>query len=87
MIATDQTKKSFSALSKARMEKIGVQSYRWLHTSGSRHPRKLHIEMSGNVYRYDDPPIIDERTGERGIPGQAINCACRMQPILQFTED
>jgi SPP1 gp7 family putative phage head morphogenesis protein len=87
MIAQDQTKKTFSALSKARMEKIGVQEYRWLHTSGSRHPRKLHIQMSGSIYRYDDPPVIDERTGERGIPGQAINCACRMQPILNFGED
>ena len=44
MIAQDQTKKAFSSLSKARMEKIGVEEYEWLHTSGSRHPRKLHIE-------------------------------------------
>lgn len=87
MIAQDQVKKSFSALSKARMEKIGVPSYQWLHTSGSRHPRKLHIAMNGNIYRYDDPPIIDEKSGERGIPGQAINCACRMRPILNFGDD
>lgn len=87
MIAQDQTKKSFSALSKARMEKIGVTSYEWLHTSGSRHPRKLHIAMSGNVYKYSDPPVIDEKTGERGIPGQAINCACRMRPILSFNSE
>ena len=31
--------------------------------------------MDGNICRYDDLPVIDERTGERrGIPGQAINC-------------
>ncbi|OWK42184.1 phage minor head protein [Fimbriiglobus ruber] len=87
MISTDQTRKAFNSLSKARMEKIGVTSYIWRHTAGSRHPRKQHIEMSGNVYRYDDPPVIDDRTGERGIPGQAINCACRMQPVLIFSED
>lgn len=87
MLASDQTKKVFSSLSKARMEKIGVTSYEWLHTSGRRHPRKLHIAMNGNIYRYDDPPIIDEKTGERGIPGQAINCACRMRPVLNFNED
>lgn len=86
MIAQDQTKKAFSSLSKARMQKIGVEEYVWRHTAGSRHPRKLHIEMDGNTYRYDDPPVIDERTGERGIPGQAINCACRMQPILNFNQ-
>lgn len=87
MIAQDQTKKAFSGLSKARMQAIGVEEYEWLHTSGSRHPRKLHIQMNGNIYRYDDPPVIDERTGERGIPGQAINCACRMRPILNFGEN
>ena len=87
MIAQDQTKKAFSALSKERMQTIGLKEYEWLHTSGSRHPRKLHIQMNGNIYRYDDPPIIDEKTGERGIPGQAINCACRMRPILKFGEE
>jgi SPP1 gp7 family putative phage head morphogenesis protein len=86
MIAQDQTKKAFSGLSKGRMQAIGVQAYEWLHTSGSRQPRKLHIQMSGTIYRYDDPPVIDEKTGERGIPGQAINCACRMRPILNFGE-
>ena len=86
MIAQDQTKKAFSGLSKARMQAIGVREYEWLHTSGSRHPRKLHIAMNGSIFRYDDPPIIDEKTGERGIPGQAINCACRMRPILNFGE-
>jgi SPP1 gp7 family putative phage head morphogenesis protein len=86
-ISMDQTKKCFSGLSKARMQAIGVTSYQWLHTSGSRHPRKLHIEMNGNIYRYDDPPVIDDRTGEKGIPGQAINCACRMRPILNFNEN
>jgi SPP1 gp7 family putative phage head morphogenesis protein len=87
MISMDQSRKAFAGLSKARMEKIGVVSYIWRHTSGSRHPRKLHIEMSGSTFRYDDPPVIDDRTGERGIPGQAINCACRMQPILNFSAD
>ena len=87
MIASDQVKKSFSALSKARMEKAGIKEYIWRHTAGSRHPRKLHIEMDGNKYRYDDPPVIDEKTGERGIPGQAINCHCRMVPILSFGEE
>ncbi len=87
MIAQDQTKKSFSGLSKARMQAIGVEEYEWLHTSGSRHPRKLHIAMNGQIYRYDDPPVIDDKTGERGIPGQAINCACRMRPILNFESE
>ena len=86
-ISMDQTKKAFSALSVERMKKAKIAAYIWKHTSGSRHPRKLHIEMDGNKYFYDDPPIVDEKTGMRGHPGTAINCACRMVPVLDFNTD
>lgn len=86
LVALDQTRKVYSAVNAAKMEQIGVKQYRWIHTPGSWHPRKLHERMSGNVYSLDDPPVIDERTGERGIPGQAIFCRCTMQPIVKFGE-
>ena len=87
MIAQDQTRKAFNTLNKARMQTIGVDEYEWLHTGGSHEPRKLHIAMNGNIYKFSDPPVIDERTQERGIPGQAINCRCRMRPVLNFEKD
>lgn len=86
MIANDQTRKAFNAISKGRMQAAGLTKFEWLHTGGSNEPRKDHIAMNGNIYRFDDPPIIDKRTGERGIPGQAINCRCRMKPIIEFEE-
>lgn len=86
-IAEDQTRKAFNTINKGRMEQIGVGQYEWLHTGGSQHPRKLHQQMSGNIYRFDKPPIIDKRTGERGIPGQLPNCRCRMVPVIKFNED
>jgi uncharacterized protein with gpF-like domain len=43
--------------------------------------------MDGNVYSFDDPPIIDKNTGERGIPGQAINCRCFMVPVIEFEDE
>lgn len=85
MIANDQTRKAFNNINKGRMQQVGLQEYEWLHTGGSSHPRKEHIAMSGKIYRFDQPPIIDEKTGERGIPGQAINCRCRMRPVISFT--
>lgn len=87
MIASDQTRKAFNGLSKGRMQAVGIKKYEWLHTAGSNHPRKEHIRMSGNIYRFDEPPVIDENTGERGIPGQLPNCRCRMKPVLDFNED
>lgn len=86
MIAHDQTRKAYNNLNKGRMQEIGIQEFEWLHTGGSNHPRKDHIAMSGNVYRFDNLPVIDQKTGERGIPGQAINCRCRMRPVINFGE-
>lgn len=83
-IALDQTRKTYNAVSRDKMQALGVTHYRWLHSGGSNEPREDHIAMSGNIYAFDDPPVIDQRTGERGIPGQAVNCRCTMQPIFKF---
>lgn len=86
-IALDQTRKTYNSIARDKMQALGVAKYRWNHSGGSNQPREDHIEMDGNVYRFDDPPVIDERTGERGIPGQAPNCRCTMTPVFEFDED
>jgi len=73
-IALDQTRKTYNQINRGRMQALGVKSFMWHHSGGGAHPREDHVEMDGKVYRFDDPPVIDERTGERGIPGQAVNC-------------
>lgn len=86
-IALDQTRKAYNSINKGRMQAAGVGKFEWIHTGGGQKPRQDHIEMSGNVYSFDDLPVIDQRTGERGIPGQAPNCRCTMRPIVDFGED
>lgn len=83
-IADDQVRKVTSAMNSARVQAAGVEEFTWRHSGGGAHPRELHQSYDGQVFRYDDPPIIDEATGERGLPGQAINCRCFMQPVLKF---
>lgn len=85
-IALDQTRKTFNNINKQRMQTIGVKKFEWVHSGGGDKPRKDHIEMSGNIYSFDDLPIIDQKTGERGIPGQAINCRCTMIPVTEYEE-
>lgn len=84
-IANDQTRKAYGGLNKGRMQAIGVKEYEWVHSGGGQHPRQMHIDMDGNIYRFDDPPIIEE-DGERGIPGQAIHCGCTMRPVIRFNQ-
>lgn len=86
-IALDQTRKAYNSINKGRMQKIGVQKFMWHHSGGGAHPREDHVDMDGSVYRFDDLPVIDPRTGERGIPGQAPNCRCTMSPVFDFSDE
>lgn len=88
LIARDQTSKATAAINRARMQGLGVKKFKWLHSMGGKEPRPLHKNvLNGNVYSFDDPPVIDERTGERGYPGALINCRCRMIPVIEFKAD
>jgi SPP1 gp7 family putative phage head morphogenesis protein len=87
LIARDQSSKATTAVNAARMQALKIRKFEWLHSGGGKEPRKLHQQLSGQVFRLDDPPIIDERTGERGLPGQLINCRCRMGPVIDFGDD
>lgn len=84
--ALDQTRKAYNTINADRMKKVGVKKFEWIHSAGGIHPRRDHMEMSGNIYSFDDLPVIDQNTGERGIPGQAISCRCTMRPVIVFDE-
>lgn len=54
------------------MKSAGVKKFQWLHSAGGRDPRPLHINdypsgLNGGIFSFDDLPVIDEKTGERGI--------------------
>lgn len=86
LTALDQVRKASENFNAARLQALGVEEYVWIHTGGERYPRKLHQSYSGRTFRYDDPPIIDERTGVRGKPGDAIGCRCRQRGVLKFAK-
>lgn len=81
LIANDQVRKTTAAVGRARNTANGLTRYRWVHSGGGREPRPLHLELDGQIFEYDDPPIADERTGERAHPGVLINCRCVAVPI------
>lgn len=91
-VSKDQTRKVFANINKQRMQDVGVDSYEWIHSGGSNKPRKYHLDrdptgLNGRICSLKNPPIIDEKTGERGIPGQLPYCGCTMRPIVTFDED
>lgn len=86
LIAVDQTRKINTAMNDERLRSVGVRKFEWIHSGGGKEPRELHVEYDGQIFDMDDPPVIDKRTGERGLPGQLINCRCRMRPVVDFTQ-
>lgn len=82
-IAVDQTRKAHAYISSQKMKDAGITKFRWRHSAGSAVPRPYHKDvLDGEVFELDNPPVIDQRTGERGLPGQLINCRCTMEPVI-----
>lgn len=97
MIARDQTNKVFNALTLRRFEQLGITKVRWKHSHADKDPRHYHIRqwdgesglidghpngLDGFEFDTSNPPVIDEKTGQRGFPGTLINCSCMMIPVI-----
>lgn len=90
-VARDQTRKTYATVNRTRAEEAGITKFRWIHSGGSNEPRKHHMArwpagLNGGVFSFDDPPVIDPRTGERGFPAQAPYCGCIMQFVVELEE-
>ena len=88
-VARDQTNKAYNNLQKARLQKLGIQKFEWMHSGAGKEPRKLHQELNGKIFSFDDPPYIGDMYGQRiyGIPGEMIFCRCKMRPILEIANE
>src|SRR5699024_9534392 len=85
LIAQDQTNKITSRMNFERMRSVGVKEFMWIHSSASANPRPKHVRADGNVYPIDDPPNVGDH-GQPVIPGEEINCRCRMKPVVDFSQ-
>lgn len=92
-IVETQLKRRASALAEGEASRIvsgvrsvlavafGLEEYQWvtMHDSKVRHDHRL---LDGRIFRFDDPPIVDNATGRRGNPGDDYNCRCYARPIF-----
>ncbi len=87
LIAQDQTRKAYNSINLRNFQEVGIRKFKWLHSGGSAKPREYHKKvLNGKVFDMDNPPVIDERTGERGFPGQLPYCRCVMCAVMSFEE-
>jgi SPP1 gp7 family putative phage head morphogenesis protein len=81
LIARTEVARTSTTLTQARAESIGADSYVW-RTSGDGAVRSDHKKLNGKIFQWHNPPIADERSGERANPGCIWNCRCFAEPII-----
>ena len=85
-LALDLTRKLYSNYSKQKMLRLGLKKFKWLHTGGGNNAFHEHIAMSDQIYRFDDPPIINSKTGQRGFPSDLPGCRCKIITVIEFSD-
>lgn len=80
-IARDQMAKLNADVTEQAQRDAGITRYEWSTSDDSR-VRKSHAALDGKIFSWDDPPIVDEKTGRRCHPGQDYQCRCVALPIF-----
>lgn len=81
LIARDQTLKLYGQIQEARQTAAGIEEYTW-STSEDERVRAGHEHLEGTTQRWDNPPIVDPKTGRKAHPGGDFQCRCAAIPIL-----
>lgn len=79
-LAQNETSIMMAQLKKATYTEMGFTEFVWNTILDSKE-RPEHRKLNGKIFRFDNPPVIDERTGARGLPGETYNCRCSLTPI------
>ena len=82
LIARQETNNFMSAYRAAAAKNAGLPRYIWTGVGDARE-RKAHVDLNGRIFHWDDPPIIDPRTGQHGNPGDTYRCRCVGRPIIE----
>lgn len=94
-IARDQTSKIYSQVCIEEMKACGITKVKWIHSSAGKVPRPYHKTrwdgvsyppngLNGYIHDINNPPVIDLKTGERGVAGSIFNCRCLQVPVLDI---
>lgn len=82
LIARDQMGKLSCDITKAQQQDAGIREYQW-RTCGDSKVRESHKKLDKKICSWDDPPVVDEKTGRRCHPGQDYQCRCIAVAVLR----
>ena len=76
-LAVNESHLAASVIKAADYQALGATSFVWGRSS-SKEKRELHKLYYDKTFKFDDPPVIDEKLGIKGLPRQIWNCKCHM---------
>lgn len=80
-LARQETSLLVSKFREQRFKQVGSQRYRWAGAMDERE-RPDHKMLEGQIFSWDDPPVVDRKTGRRAHPGEDFGCRCVAVPII-----
>lgn len=83
LIARDQTAKLNGQIQRAQQMDAGITEYIWM-TTGDERVRSSHRKLNGKKFNWNNPPVVDERTGRRCHPGEDYQCRCIGRPVFKL---
>ena len=81
LIARDQVAKLNGQIQKAQQQDAGITEYIWC-TTGDELVREGHRRLNGQKFSWDDPPVVDVKTGRRCHPEEDYQCRCIASPVF-----
>lgn len=83
LLARDQIAKLNGDITQQQQRDAGVTEYEW-STSGDSRVRPSHAALNHKRFNWDDPPVVDAKTGRKCHPGKDYQCRCCALPVFNF---
>lgn len=84
-ISRDQMNKATEALSRVRMQELGIAEAVWIHSGTPKQPRPTHLKFNGQPFELDKG-LYDADAHRYVQPGELPNCYCTKRPLIPAYE-
>jgi len=82
-IARQETALLTTKFKHSQYVQYGMDKYEW-QTMGDHKVRSRHVELNHQIIDWDNPPVVDEKTGRVAHAGEDYRCRCQAVPIVEW---
>ena len=82
-IARQETALMTTTFKQAQYTEFGMDKYEW-RTVRDKNVRHSHQMLDRTIQSWNNPPVVDEKTGRRAHAGCDFSCRCQCLPIVEW---